>query len=177
MECDDLGMNKRLVVLLSLASASFCALLVSACSGSDDTTGDGGSDATTADVSNDTASNDTGSSDTGSNDTGPSPCADAGSGCDQCCVIHYPDAAAMLFANFETCACTTPGDCAQQCKNDLCKGQAPSGQCLTCLRNADAGDCIASGTAACEADPQCKPYAECAMGCPVIGLDAGNGPG
>ncbi len=178
-------MNTRLIVLLSLASASLCAVLVSACGGSDNTTGDGGDDATTnGDTSNDTnvnpdtSANDTGTNDTGTNDTGASgPCADAGFGCRQCCVGLYPDAAAILLANEETCACTTPGDCATACASSLCQAKAPNNQCSACLRNADAGNCGVSGIAACETDPQCKPLADCEIGCPAPSFDAGGGPG
>lgn len=135
------------------------------------------------DVSNDTNSSDTGTDDTGTNDTGANdtgttgPCTDAGFGCRQCCVGLYPDAAAILLANEETCACTTPGDCQTQCTNNLCQGQAPGNQCTTCLRNADAGNCAASGLAACVTNPQCKPLAQCEQACPAPVFDAGGGPG
>lgn len=158
-------------------------MLVGACGGGDNSGADGGDATTGGDVAtdtstSDTAANDTGTNDTGANDTGTAgSCADAGFQCRQCCAGLYPDAAAFLLANEETCACMTPGDCQTECDANLCQGKAPNNQCNGCLRNAEAGACAANGLAACVMDLQCAPLAQCEQGCVMTGSFDGGGPG
>ena len=175
-------MNQRLLALLAIGSTSVCAVVFTACGG-DNNNGDGGSDATTNDVANDTTPpNDTGPGDTGGNDGGKdvvttdSGCA-PGPGCQVCCLQQYPDAAASVQANVENCACTTPGDCKSnaQCGNNLCKGNPANQACNACLGDKDAGDCRAKATLACVQDPSCQPLAQCVLGCGSVVTDAGGG--
>ncbi len=176
-------MNHRIFVLGALTAGSALAVLLGACSGSDDSNVDGG-DATTNDVAVDSPAtndvvNDTGN-DTGTNDAttdASEPCNGSDAGCRACCTALYPDAAAFLRDKEETCACTTPGDCKQQnvCGGDLCNGKKISGACTACLLDKDAGDCFAGAVAACAADPGCQPLEQCVASCPGVIADAGGG--
>jgi hypothetical protein len=165
-------MNQRHLALLALVSASACAVVFTACGG-DTANTDGGIDATTDVVGNDTAPPPDTGTDTGPNkdggDAGPGNDAACppGPGCRQCCVAANPDAAAIFFAAEETCACTTPGDCKgnNQCGNTLCKGQQASGPCDQCLNNAEAGACFTVAAAACIQNSACAPLTQCVAGC------------
>ena len=172
-------MKHRLMILLALGSASACAWLVSACSGSDNTTVDGGNDATTSDVAtSDTGTTDTGTTDTGTNKDGavvPDAGCTKGFNCQQCCANAYPDAAAFFEATEQQCACTTPGDCKTACGNTLCQGKQASFMCNGCLTNKDAGDCRAAAVTACLNDTQCAALAACVASCGPAPGDAGGG--
>jgi hypothetical protein len=176
-------MKHRFVILLALGSASACAWLVSACGGADNTNIDGGgNDATTSDTSSDSpTNNDAANNDAANNEAGnPNPdggCA-KGPGCRTCCAAQYPDAAAFFTTTEETCACTTPGDCKNQCANTLCMGKQPptQSQCEACLFNKDAGDCYAAAVSACTANAGCQQLEVCVASCGGGGpTDAGGG--
>lgn len=176
-------MNQRHLALLALASASVCAVVFTACGGGDNTNGDGGNDATTDVVGNDSPQgNDTGT-DTGGNDAGndvvqgnDAGCA-PGPGCRQCCAQKNPDAAAIFLTAEETCACTTPGDCntQQTCKQNLCNGGQANQNCTACLNDKDAGDCFNVAAAACIQNAACQPLAACVAQCGSAINDAGGG--
>lgn len=171
-------MQRRLLVIASLLSFSW--VLGSACGGGGNTD-DGGSDATTSDVTNgDTGggdtSNDVAMKDTGTLDAGPDGCG-SGGGCRACCDMLYPDAAASVRANEESCACTTPGDCegGAACGPNLCSGKAPNNACNQCLRSADAGNCQGAAAQTCKADLACAPLLTCLASCTPPPMDAGGG--
>jgi hypothetical protein len=84
-------------------------------------------------------------------------------GCVSCCFDNHPDGSATYFDTLINCACHTGATChsASVCLNNLCKGNAPSPTCDTCLSNPDAGDCYNSADIACSNDVDCVAFFDC----------------
>ena len=172
-------MQHRMIILLSLVTASACAALASACGGTDASL-DAGDDATTGDASNDAAQTiETGSDAQTTPDATPAPDAGCtkGAGCRACCAATYPDAEAFFTSAEETCACTTPGDCKTVCANTLCTGTRPKGAspCEACVLKKDAGGCFGVAATACAGNAECQQLAGCIASCGGGPSDAGGG--
>ena len=153
------------------------ASLVSACSGGADIFDGGEVDATSdASTKQDASGNDAtilgdGSADVQIADAGldvQNPdlaCVNDDAGCVSCCFDRHADGAATYFDTLFTCACSTGATChsATVCLNNLCKGYDPSVACDKCLSNPDAGDCYAKSDNACNNDPDCVAFFDCAL--------------
>lgn len=170
-------MQHRFIILVcSIVAAGYAV----ACGGAENSDLDGGGDATTNDAANDASPPvDSGGGDVATdapaNDTGvPDSGCSKGAGCRACCAQAYPDAAALFESTEENCACTTPGDCKNECANSLCKGNQPNAQspCEACVLSKDAGSCFETAAAACATTPECGKFAGCVAGC-----GNGGGPG
>lgn len=156
-----------------------------ACGGTDDPFTDAGHDAT-ADASSGVDVlflPDTGFAKDGggpTNDGAPNPdldCQSADAGCVSCCFDKHVDGSASYFDTLVTCACTTGATChsVSACYGSLCKGNAPTPSCDTCLANPDAGGCYDQADQACGADPDCVAFFDCAYNvCAPPPDDAGS---
>ena len=165
-------MRGRLLVVVALITVS-SAIAIAACGGDDAAVGSNGTDSGSSD---DATVQDTGAVDSGGsgNDSSvidsaaPNACIGLDAGCFACCAAEDPDAATALAGAAISCACTTPGDCQDDCKDTLCKKnpKAPDAKCLKCLAAPDAGGCIeAAKASACGSDMVCQGLVDCFTQC------------
>ena len=84
--------------------------------------------------------------------------------CLKCCDDTNPKAVLFLNAQYETCACQSPGACATQCAASLCAGKTPqSGDaCDTCL-SGQQDTCGNQAADACAADATCAQILACSQ--------------
>jgi len=85
--------------------------------------------------------------------------------CLDCCKQAYPNTVAKYSQRMYECACAP---CYDICADSLCNSQTPSPTpaCVACVKqNANIGSFCMGDTTACDADPACVSFRQCANGC------------
>ena len=93
--------------------------------------------------------------------------------CIDCCQVAYMEGAETFSSAIVACACSSTGNCESDCKTSVCaktpSNPAAGSSCAKCLDMvlATGGACVTPVSNACNADPVCVSYVDCASGCPM----------
>ena len=117
---------------------------------------------------------------------GGSACSSTGTNadCEKCCAMQEPDGGAAYLGALNACACaptlcgSEPGDgggdggsgegaCVAECASGTETKDPACNACRTHTLAPDGGACYAQVKSACEGDPACQAYVECASSCPA----------
>jgi hypothetical protein len=154
---------------------------VSACSSSSSSDGSGGSGASSQDTTTTSGTGGTGGGGGGAGGTLDCSAEATAAACGDCCETQTPGGnAAVLSKTYIRCGCDAMAPCLEQCEtNDATNVCGADGTinleaarnnraCAGCIiALADDAACMLKFASDCNADPTCKTYGSCIIGCPM----------